>query len=71
MRPAQAARDERSRLTMPARLIEGIKVAKNRLSLSVNKEFKRKYLKSDFFAEYEPDIHLEQFDYSVLSYLLL
>lgn len=56
-----------SQKTMPVKLIEGIKVARNRLSVAVNREFKRKYLKSDFFAEYDPEILLEQYDYSVLS----
>lgn len=58
---------EASEHPAPLKLIEGIKVTKNRLSVSVNKEFKRKYLKSDFFAVYEDDVRLEQFDYSVLS----
>ena len=49
------------------KLIEEIKVTKNKLSVVVNKEFKEKYLKAHFFAEYDPDILLDHFDYSVLS----
>ncbi len=48
-------------------LITEISVTKNRLSIRVNKEFKKKYLTGDFFVEYEPDISLEKFDYSILS----
>ena len=48
-------------------LIDAIVVAKNKLTITVNRDFKRQYLKADFFVEYDPDINLEQFDYSVLS----
>lgn len=51
----------------PKKLIEKIKATKNRIAVTVNKEFKRKYLKSDFFAEYDSDIDVTPFDYSVLS----
>ncbi len=49
------------------RLIERIEVHKNYLKITVNKQFKKEYLVDDFFAEYEPDIDLEQFDYSIVS----
>lgn len=48
-------------------LIEGMSVHKNKISVTINRNFKRKYLKGNFFAEYDPDIDLEQFDYSILS----
>ena len=41
--------------------------AKNSLRITINEEFKKKYLNGDFFADYDSDINLEQFDYSVLS----
>lgn len=48
-------------------LITTIKVDKNNLRIGVNEEFKKKYLTGDFFVEYEPDIMLDHFDYSILS----
>ncbi len=48
-------------------LIESLQVKKNVLKIKVNKAFKQKYLESDFFVRYEPDINLEQFDYSINS----
>ncbi len=48
-------------------LIDGVSVTKNKLSVTINKDFKAQYLKGNFFAEYEPDINLEQFDYSILT----
>lgn len=48
-------------------LITEIVVSKNSLSIRVHEDFKKKYLTGDFFVEYEPDILLDQFDYSVLS----
>ncbi len=49
----------------PPRLIESMNVEKNVLKITVNKAFKKEYLESDFFVRYEPDINLEQFDYSI------
>ncbi len=48
-------------------LIENLTVHKNKLSVTINKNFKKRYLKSDFFVEYDEDINLEQFDYSIQS----
>jgi hypothetical protein len=48
-------------------LITDIKVRKNRLHIKVDESFKRTYLTDDFFVEYESDIDLEQFDYSILT----
>ncbi len=48
-------------------LIHEIIVNKHSLRIRVNEEFKKKYLTGDFFVDYEPDITLEQFDYSILS----
>ena len=52
-------------------LIRTIRVEKNRLSIEVHREFRKKYLKDNFFAEYERDINLERFDYSILSMPLI
>ncbi len=49
------------------KLIKEIIVNNNKLHIKINKDFKENYLTDDFFVEYEPDINLEQFDYSVLS----
>ncbi len=46
-------------------LIESMLVYKNRIDVIVNEEFKAKYLKSDFFAEYDSEIDLEKLDYSL------
>ncbi len=48
-------------------LIQKISVHHNKLSITPHEGFKKKYLKGNFFAEYDTDINLEQFDYSVLS----
>lgn len=49
----------------PINLIEKLTVAKNKLCVTINKNFKKKYLTSNFFVEYGDDINLEQFDYSL------
>ncbi len=46
-------------------LIDAVTVNKNEISITVNKEFRRKYLLADFFAKYENDIDLTQLDYSI------
>lgn len=51
----------------PQHLIEALTVTHNTIRVKVNQSFKKKYLKSDFFVEYDEDIDLEQFDYSILS----
>ncbi len=48
-------------------LIEKVTVTKNTVSITVNKAFKRAYLKDDFYVSYEKDIDLEQFDYSIVT----
>ncbi len=48
-------------------LIEKISVKGNKLTITPHSRFKKQYLKDTFFAEYETDINLEQFEYSVLS----
>lgn len=48
-------------------LIEQIMVRKNRLEVTVNKEFKHAYLHEDFFVEYDEDIDLEKLDYSLVT----
>lgn len=47
-------------------LIERIQVRKNRLDVIINKEFKKNYLREDFFIEYDEDIDLEKLDYSIV-----
>lgn len=49
----------------PVNLIESVSVDKNELRITINKEFKKKYLLDDFFAEYDDDIDLAQLDYSI------
>ena len=46
-------------------LINSVTVHKNELHISINKEFKKKYLTSDFFAEYDDDVDLTELDYSI------
>lgn len=46
-------------------LIEKIQVEKNRIEVTVNKDFKERYLTSDFFVEYDADINVELLDYSL------
>ncbi len=48
-------------------LIEKVAVHKNRVDITINKRFKRRYLRDDFFVEYADDIDLEQFDYSIVT----
>ena len=48
-------------------LLTSVTAQKNSLRITINEEFKKKYLNEDFFADYDSDINLEQFDYSVLS----
>jgi hypothetical protein len=48
-------------------LITELVVNKNSLRVRVHEDFKKKYLTGDFFVEYEADLLLDQFDYSVLS----
>ena len=45
--------------------IECNSVQKNKLNIIPHKGFKTRYLKGNFFAEYETDVDLEQFDYSI------
>lgn len=49
----------------PQELITSVKVEKNVIKISINEDFKRKYLHGDFYARYEKDINLEKLDYSV------
>ena len=46
-------------------LIESVTVTRNKVSVTVNPEFKKKYLLSDFFAEYDEDINLEKLPYAI------
>lgn len=48
-------------------LIEKLTVTKQRIEVTVNKEFKEAYLKDDFFVEYDSSIDLSKFDYSIVS----
>lgn len=51
----------------PLKLIDTLMVKKNTLKVTINKGFKEKYLMDDFFVEYDKDINLEQFDYSIVT----
>ena len=48
-------------------LIEDMQVSGSTIKVKINKDFKKKYLKGNFFVEYDKDINLEKFDYSILS----
>ncbi len=50
----------------PIPLIRTVRVRNNRVDIAINKQFKRAYLKEDFFVEYK-DVNLEQFDYSIVT----
>ena len=47
-------------------IIEVINVTKRRVEITVNKEFKKLYLQSNFFAEYEANIDLTALDRSLV-----
>lgn len=47
-------------------LIEGLKVTKNQIEVTIHKDFKKKFLKSDFYATYDKDLDLSSLDSSVL-----
>lgn len=47
-------------------LIKSVSISKNRVDIHINDEFKKAYLLSDFFAEYDADINLESLDYSLV-----
>lgn len=46
-------------------LMQRISVHKNRVDIVPHAGFKKQYLKADFFAQYDRDINLEAFDYSI------
>ncbi len=48
-------------------LIEDMQVSGSRINVTINKNFRKKYFKEDFFVEYDKDIDLASFDYSILS----
>lgn len=47
-------------------LIEKVEVKKNRIDVTVNEPFKKKFLKSNFYATYDDNIDLSKLDESVL-----
>lgn len=51
----------------PSELIEKVIVNKNRVDIIINPDFKKAYLKDDFFVEYDNDIDLEKLDYSIVT----
>ncbi len=55
-----------SLLSAATPLSKKVIVTKNRVDIKINKQFKRSYLKEDFFVEYK-DVNLEQFDYSIVT----
>ncbi|MBA3752404.1 hypothetical protein H0X06_06495 [Candidatus Dependentiae bacterium] len=46
-------------------LIESVIIERNKVTVEVNEQFKKKYLMGNFFAEYDEDIDLSKLDYSV------
>lgn len=46
-------------------LIKSVTVERNRVSIAINEEFKKKYLMGDFFAEFDEDINLEKLPYAI------
>ncbi len=62
----KAREEERSREPQ-VNLIESVTVERNRVAITVNQEFKKKYLLHDFFAEYDKKINLEPLPYAITS----
>ncbi len=54
-----------STLAKKVELINEVIVDKNYINVRINKEFKKKFLHSDFFARYDNDVDLSKLDYSV------
>ena len=52
-------------LCLPKKLIEHIYIQKNRLEVTVTHDFKKRFLKDDFFVEYDDTIDLEKIDYAI------
>lgn len=46
-------------------LIDAVTVNKNEIHITINKDFRKKYLLADFFAKYDKDIDLTELDYSI------
>ncbi len=46
-------------------LFDSVTVNKNEIHITINKDFRKKYLVSDFFAQYDEDIDLTKLDYSI------
>jgi hypothetical protein len=51
----------------PKPLITKLTVHKNRVDITIDEEFKKNYLKDDFFVQYDEEINLEKFDYSIVT----
>ena len=49
----------------PIELFDAVAVNKNEIRVEINHEFKKRYLLSDFFAEYDDDIDLSRLDLSI------
>ena len=49
------------------KLIKEVRVQNNRIDITINKKFKNQYLKDDFFVEYDTDVDLSTFDYSIIT----
>lgn len=56
-----------SKCIEPIQLIEQFAIKKNRIDIKINSEFKKAYLKDDFFVEYDEDIDLIKLDYSIVT----
>lgn len=52
----------------PSDLIQALRFSKkNRIDVRINNEFKKAYLRDDFFVEYDEDIDLTALDYSIVT----
>lgn len=55
-----------SRAIAEENLIESVIIAKNRLDVRINPTLKKRFLRNDFFVEYDSDIDLSLLDYSIV-----
>ncbi|MBA3752182.1 hypothetical protein H0X06_05340 [Candidatus Dependentiae bacterium] len=54
-------------LILSSELFESVRVEKNKVTVVINKKFKNKFLRSDFFVEYDNDVDLSALDYSLVT----
>lgn len=56
---------EQGQTTHEVDLIDSVTVDKNELRITINKQFRKRYLLDNFFAKYDNDVDLTQLDYSI------